>query len=60
MKNLFKLIAFVAIVLVASAAIIKFVQRTTWREAVGIMEEFWIECREKCRCCKSAPEEPEA
>ena len=60
MKTLFKLIAFAAIVLVAAAVIIKLVQRTSWKESVGIMEELWTEIRAKCRCCCRPPETDEA
>jgi len=57
MKTLFKLFAFAAIVLFAAATIIKLVQGTSYKEAVGIMEEFCKEIREKCRCCARNAEE---
>jgi hypothetical protein len=58
MKTLFKLLAFVALVLFAAATIIKLVQGTTYREAVGIMEELCKEiCGKFCSCCRRNTEE---
>jgi len=56
MKTLFKLFAFAAIVLFAVATLIKFAQRTSYKEAVGIMEEFCKEIRGKCCCRRNAEE----
>ena len=48
MKTLLRLFAVFAAMLVALVAIIKFVQKCSWKEAVGIAEELWNEIRENC------------
>ncbi len=57
MKTIVKVIAGVAVALFVAATIIKFAQKTSYKEAVGIMEELWKECREKCRCRRETEEE---
>ncbi|MFC1606990.1 hypothetical protein ACFL47_03375 [Candidatus Latescibacterota bacterium] len=51
MKTLLKLFATFAAVIFTLIAVIKFVQGCTWKEAVGIAEEFFKELRENCPCC---------
>ena len=50
-KTICKLLSFVAIVLVATATVIKFVQKVSYKEAVGIMEELCKEMAKNC-CCR--------
>ena len=53
MKTLLKVFAVCAAMIVALVAVIKFIQKCSWKEAVGIAEEFWIEIRESCcTCCR--------
>ena len=48
MKIIFRLITCVALFLVGAATVIKYVQGVSYKEAVGIMEEFWKEVMQ-CR-----------
>ena len=60
MKTIVKLLVTAVVVIVGLVAVIKFVQRCSWKEAVGIFEEFVDEMRERCRCCcHSTAEEDE-
>lgn len=57
MKILMRLITCTAVFLFAVATIIKFLQGTTYKEAVGIMEEYWKEMKQRCvHCGESEPE----
>ena len=56
-KFLVKLLTTVAVVIVVVVTVIKFVQGCSYREAVGILEEFFKEMRESCRrCCMKKDE----
>jgi len=57
MKSLFRFFAACAAVLFALVAVIKFVQKCSWKEAVGILEEFCKESCENFRCCRKASAE---
>lgn len=57
-KMVCRLVAFVAVVLVATVTIIKFVQGVSFKEAVGIMEELCKEMSKNCCCCRPKVEEP--
>ena len=48
MKSFIRFLAALAAVLFVLVAVIKFVQRCSWKEAVGILEEF---CKETCGSC---------
>ncbi len=57
MKMLFRLVSCVAVILFAVATAIKYLQGTSYKEAVGIMEEFWKEMKQRSSCCEeSTPE----
>ncbi len=58
-KMICKLFSYVAITLVATATVIKFVQGTTYKEAVGIMEELWKEMKKNCCRRKAETTVPE-
>ena len=61
MKTLVKMLVTAVVVIVGLVAVIKVVQRCSWKEAVGIFEEFVNEIRESCRCCcRSTADEDEA
>ncbi len=60
MKTILKIIAGIAVALFVAATIIKFAQKTTYKEAVGIMEELWKECRARCYPCGADEVEEEA
>jgi len=51
MKSLIKLFAAIAAVIFALVAVIKIVQKCSWKEAVGILEELCCEIRENCSSC---------
>ncbi|MFA6470623.1 MAG: hypothetical protein WCU00_01175 [Candidatus Latescibacterota bacterium] len=53
MKVFIKLLTFVATTLFVIATIIKFTQKVSYKEAIGIMEELCKEIKSKCPCCKS-------
>ena len=64
MKTIIKIFATFAAVIFAMIAVIKFVQGCSWKEAVGIAEEFCNEMRGNCPLCyhkfadeDAAPEE---
>ena len=60
MKTLIKLFATIAAIIFALIAVIKIVQGCSWKEAVGIAEEFCNEIRENCcKCCSSSSVEDE-
>ncbi|MHB9030189.1 MAG: hypothetical protein ACYC9O_15590 [Candidatus Latescibacterota bacterium] len=57
MKILIRLITCTAVFLFAVATIIKVIQGTSYKEAVGIMEEYWKEMKQSCmHCGETAPE----
>jgi hypothetical protein len=56
MKVFLKLLTFVATAFFVIATIIKFTQNVSYKEAVGIMEEFCKEMKAKCPCCKPEQE----
>ena len=61
MKSLIKLFAALAAVIFALVAVIKIVQKCSWKEAVGILEELCKEIRENCCSCYSTdPEQDKA
>lgn len=60
LRIILRLISFVAVVLFITATIIKFVQKTSYREAVGIMEEMCKEMKKNCCCQKAEESAPEA
>lgn len=59
MKMFFKVLVTVVVVIVGLITVIKVVQKCSWKEAVGIAEEFFNEMRENCRkrCCPAAEED---
>ena len=60
MKSIIRLFAAFAAVVFALIAVIKIVQGCSWKEAVGIAEEFCKEIRENCcRCCAEFSEKKE-
>ena len=59
MRALFKLITLVATLLFVIATVIKFTQKVSYKEAIGIMEELCKEFSSKCCCCKSGEDSPE-
>ncbi len=61
MKILFRFIACIAFFLFAVATIIKLAQGVSYKDAVGIMEEYWKEIKECCkhRCTKDEETAPE-
>ena len=56
MKTLVKLLIIAVAIPVAIVAIIKFVRQCSWKDAVGIAEELWQECKNKCACCADEEE----
>lgn len=55
MKSLIKLFAVITTVIFALVAVIKVVQKCSWKEAVGILEELCREFRENCcPCCSTS------
>ena len=56
-KFLVKLFVAVAVVIVVVVTVIKLVQGCTYKEAVGILEEFIKEIKETCRLCCMKPVE---
>jgi hypothetical protein len=57
MKTLFKIIAAAAVILFVVLTIIKFIQHTTYKEAMGILEEGCKDLCSHCRCCGRETEE---
>ena len=53
MKVFFRMLTFVATALFIIATVIKFTQSVSYKQAVGIMEEFCKEMMSKCCCYKS-------
>ena len=53
MKTVFKLFAFFAVIVFAIVVVIKVVMRCSFKEAVGILEEFCEEMKESCPLCNS-------
>lgn len=53
MKLLVRLVALASLVLVVCVAVIKYVQGCSWKEAVGILEEFVKEMRSSCCVCNA-------
>ncbi|MCE5251769.1 hypothetical protein LLG96_16290 [bacterium] len=56
MKSFIRFLAALATVLFVLVAVIKFVQRCSWKEAVGILEEFCKEAHGSC-CSRKGPAE---
>ena len=52
MKTLGKVFVTVILVVVGLVTVIKVIQKCSWKEAVGIFEEFLNEICESCRCCR--------
>ncbi len=46
MRSIFRLFSCVAVFLFVTATIIKMLQGVSYKEAVGIMEEYWKEMKE--------------
>ena len=58
MKTLAKVLVTVVLVIAGLITVIKIVQGCSWKEAVGILDEFVNEMKESCRrCCRSTVEE---
>ena len=59
MKMLVKVFVTVVVVIIGLVTVIKIIQKCSWKEAVGIVEEFFNEMRENCRrrCCPAADED---
>ena len=51
MKSIVKILMLFATLAFVLVAVIKVVQGCSWKEAVGIAEEFCNEIKEKCPCC---------
>ena len=61
MKTIIRIFATIAAVIFAMIAVIKVVQGCSWKEAVGIAEEFCNEMRgNRPLCCHRASDEDEA
>ena len=55
MKTLAKILVTVLFVVAGMITVIKFVQGCSWKDAIGIFEEFVNEMKESCRRrCRSA------
>ena len=48
MKFIFRLFVFLAAISFVLVAVIKYVKGCSWKDAVGIVEELWIEMKESC------------
>ena len=59
MKTCFKIFSIIAALFLVSLAVIKHVQKCSWKDALGIMEEMWKEVKANCFICKMAKEEAE-
>ena len=59
MKTLVKVLVTVVVIILGLVTVIKIVQKCSWKEAVGIVEEFCNEMRENCRkrCCPAVEED---
>ncbi len=53
MKVFFRVIAIIATTLFVIATIIKFTQKVSYKEAIGIMEELCKDIMAKCPICRS-------
>lgn len=52
MKNCIKIFAVLAVLFVIFLAVIKFVQKCSWKDSMGIIEELWKEAKANCFICK--------
>ena len=59
MKTLFKFIVLIAFLVFALVTFIKIVGKYSWKEAIGIAEELWIEMTESCGCCNTKKSDSE-
>ena len=59
MNTLFKVFVTVVVVIIGLVTVIKIIQKCSWKDAVGIVEEFFNEMRENCRsrCCPIVDED---
>ena len=57
MKTLVRVLITIAVIPVAVVTVIKFVRKCSWKEAVGITEELWIEIKNACTCCREETED---
>ncbi|HUT62555.1 MAG TPA: hypothetical protein VMZ04_01235 [Anaerolineae bacterium] len=48
MKFLVRLLVLLTVAIFALVTLIKIVERCSWKEAIGIVEELWKECKECC------------
>ena len=53
MKSIIKILMLFASLVFVFVAVIKIVQGCSWKEAVGIAEEYYNEIKEKCPCCNN-------
>lgn len=53
MKSIIKILMLFASLIFVLVAVIKVVQGCSWKEAVGIAEEFYNEIKEKCPYCNN-------
>ena len=51
MKMILSIFVAIAVMLFGFVALIKFVCNCSWKEAVGIAEEFWEEVKQSCPLC---------
>lgn len=58
LKTIFKLLSFAAVVLVGAVTFIKITQGTSFREAMGILEELCKDMSKNCCCRHRKAEEP--
>jgi len=59
MKTCFKIFALISALFIIFLAIIKHVQKCSWKDAMGIMEEMWKEVKANCFMCKMEKEDAE-
>ena len=53
MKFIIRLFTGITALLFILVAMVKFVRKCSWREAAGIVEEFWNEIKESCCICSN-------
>ena len=59
MKNCFNIFALISAFLIIILTIIKHVQKCSWKDALGIMEEMWKEIKANLSVCKMEKENAE-
>ena len=63
MKICIKIFAVIAVVFVIFLTVVKIVQKCSWKDSMGIIEELWKEMKANCFICKmkkqSVEEAPE-